>query len=107
MIRRAVDRGLRLSSGRLAGSDDVSVFELGGETRRIRAAAILSGAAPRGFAQPVSGPPPLLAVQGTNDPINAAETTASYFRIMRRPKFLLWLLAAGTKTGVTRLTASP
>jgi fermentation-respiration switch protein FrsA (DUF1100 family) len=38
--------------------------------------------------------PPLLAVQGTADPINAPATTATFFRLAHRPKFLLWLLGA-------------
>ncbi len=38
--------------------------------------------------------PPLLAVQGTADPINAPATSAGFFRRARRPKFLLWLLGA-------------
>jgi dienelactone hydrolase len=62
--------------------------------RRVRAAIVLSGATlPRMGAFPGSGPP-LLAVQGTADRINAPETTASFFRLARRPKFLLWLLGA-------------
>ena len=62
--------------------------------RRIGAAMILSGAAPAGFAQPAPGSPPLLAVQGTSDPINSPSTTADYYRLMHHPKFLLWLLGA-------------
>jgi dienelactone hydrolase len=62
--------------------------------RRVRAAIVLSGAAlPRMGPFPRRGPP-LLAVQGTADRINAPETTASFFRLARRPKFLLWLLGA-------------
>jgi fermentation-respiration switch protein FrsA (DUF1100 family) len=62
--------------------------------RRVDAAVILSGAALAGFAQPAPGSPPLLAVQGTSDPINGPSVTADYYRLMRRPKFLLWLLGA-------------
>jgi predicted dienelactone hydrolase len=61
---------------------------------RVRAAIILSGAelgGMRGFPQ---HGPPLLAVQGTADPINAPGTTAAYFGRAARPKFLLWLLGA-------------
>jgi pimeloyl-ACP methyl ester carboxylesterase len=61
---------------------------------RIDAAMILSGAAPRGFTSAPAGSRPLLAVQGTLDPINAPSVTADYYRHMRRPKFLLWLLGA-------------
>ncbi len=62
--------------------------------RRIDAAMIMSGAALPGFAEPPPGSPPLLAVQGTADPFNAPATTTSYYGLMRRPKFLLWLIGA-------------
>jgi dienelactone hydrolase len=62
--------------------------------RRIDAAIVMSGAALPGFSPPEPGSPPLLAVQGTLDPLNSPSTTADYFRLMRRPKFLLWLLGA-------------
>jgi dienelactone hydrolase len=62
--------------------------------RRVDAALILSGAALPGFGKPLPGSPPLLAVQGTSDPLNSPSTTAAYYRLMRRPKFLLWLLGA-------------
>jgi predicted esterase len=62
--------------------------------RRVDAAVLLSGAAPAGFSRPAQGSPPLLAVQGTADPINAPADTAAYFRLMQPPKFLVWLLGA-------------
>jgi dienelactone hydrolase len=62
--------------------------------RRIDAAIVLSGAALPGFTTPPAGSPPLLAVQGTSDPTNVPAMTASYYRWMHRPKFLLWLLGA-------------
>jgi dienelactone hydrolase len=62
--------------------------------RRVRAAVVLSGAALAGMGSFPRGGPPLLAVQGTADPINAPATTAAFFRRARRPKFLLWLLGA-------------
>jgi dienelactone hydrolase len=62
--------------------------------RRIDAAVILSGAALPGFTAAPPGSPPLLAVQGTSDPINQPGVTAAYYRLMRRPKFLLWLIGA-------------
>ena len=62
--------------------------------RRIKAALVMSGAAFPGFTGPPAGAPPLLAVQGTSDPFNAPATTSNYFRLMRRPKFLLWLVGA-------------
>jgi len=61
---------------------------------RVDAALVLSGAAlPGTGAFPRSGPP-LLAVQGTADTTNAPANSASFFRLARRPKFLLWLLGA-------------
>lgn len=62
---------------------------------RVRAAIVLSGAALAGLGPFARNGPPLLAVQGTSDGINRPETTASFFRLVRRPKFLLWLLGAG------------
>jgi predicted dienelactone hydrolase len=62
--------------------------------RRIDAAIVMSGAAMAGFSQPPAGSPPLLAVQGTQDPFNSPSTTTYYFGLMRSPKFLLWLLGA-------------
>lgn len=61
--------------------------------RRVDAAVILSGAAFPGFTGPARSPP-LLAVQGTSDPINRPNNTTAYYRLMHRPKFLLWLLGA-------------
>lgn len=62
--------------------------------RRVDAAVIMSGATLPGFSRAPAGSPPLLAVQGTSDPINPPGVTASYYRRMQRPKFLLWLLGA-------------
>jgi predicted dienelactone hydrolase len=61
---------------------------------RIRAAVILSGAEPTGMAGFPAHGPPLLAVQGTADPINNAVYTEDYYRLAPRPKFLLLLLGA-------------
>jgi dienelactone hydrolase len=64
--------------------------------RRVRAAMILSGAFISGvdgydFPQPS---PPLLAVQGTADTVNAPSSTYRYFALARHPKFLLSLFGA-------------
>jgi predicted dienelactone hydrolase len=61
---------------------------------RIRAAIVLSGAMLAGMGAFPRRGPPLLAVQGTADPINPPAATAAYFRLAHRPKFLLWLLGA-------------
>jgi dienelactone hydrolase len=68
---------------------------------RVRAAIVLSGAELSGMGSfPLKGPP-LLAVQGTADPINAPATTAAYFEQAHRPKFLLWLLGASHRPPYT------
>lgn len=61
---------------------------------RVGAAIVLSGAALPGMGSFPRRAPPLLAVQGTADPLNAPATTARFFQLARRPKFLLWLLGA-------------
>jgi dienelactone hydrolase len=68
---------------------------------RVRAAIVLSGAALSGMGSfPLRGPP-LLAVQGTADPINTSGTTTAYFVRAHRPKFLLWLLGASHRPPYT------
>jgi fermentation-respiration switch protein FrsA (DUF1100 family) len=63
---------------------------------RIGAAVILSGARMSGVGGYSFSPgsAPLLAVQGTADPINEPRYTYAYFKAARRPKFLLRLLGA-------------
>jgi fermentation-respiration switch protein FrsA (DUF1100 family) len=68
---------------------------------RVRAAVILSGAMLRGMGAFPRGGPPLLAMQGTADPINSPSTTARYFALARRPKFLVWLLGASHRPPYT------
>jgi fermentation-respiration switch protein FrsA (DUF1100 family) len=68
---------------------------------RVRAAVILSGAEIAGMDGFPRQGPPLLAMQGTADPINAPANTASYFRLAARPKFLLWLLGASHRPPYT------
>jgi dienelactone hydrolase len=62
--------------------------------KRVRAAVIMSGARPAGFGSFPRDGPPLLAMQGTADPVNAPATTADYFAVAYRPKFLVWLVGA-------------
>jgi fermentation-respiration switch protein FrsA (DUF1100 family) len=63
---------------------------------RIRAAMILSGAEMSGVGgYAFARCPPLLAVQGTADRVNAPRFTYAYFRSARRPKYLMRLLGAG------------
>jgi len=64
---------------------------------RVGAAVILSGAEMEGvggYAFAEAGPP-LLAAQGTADMFNEPKYTNAYFKLARRPKFLLRLLGAG------------
>jgi fermentation-respiration switch protein FrsA (DUF1100 family) len=69
--------------------------------RRVRAAIVMSGAALPGMRPFPQNGPPLLAVQGTADTINAPATTTDFFRLARRPKFLLWLLGASHRPPYT------
>jgi predicted dienelactone hydrolase len=64
--------------------------------RRIGAAVILSGARMSGVGGYAFTPagPPLLAVQGTADPINEPKYTYAFFKLAQRPKFLLRLIGA-------------
>jgi predicted dienelactone hydrolase len=68
---------------------------------RIRAAIVLSGALLPGMGSFPRRGPPLLAVQGTADVFNVPATTASFFALARRPKFLLWLLGASHRLPYT------
>jgi alpha-beta hydrolase superfamily lysophospholipase len=68
---------------------------------RVRAAIVLSGAELPGMGSFPPRGPPLLAVQGTADPINSPATTAAYFARAHRPKFLLWLLGASHRPPYT------
>jgi dienelactone hydrolase len=95
-LHRSVDPRRIAFAGHSDGAEAAlaAAFDRRHLDRRVDAAVILSGAAMTGFAGPPPGSPPLLAVQGTSDPINGPGTTAAYYRLMRRPKFLLWLLGA-------------
>ncbi|MHB1469170.1 MAG: alpha/beta hydrolase family protein [Solirubrobacteraceae bacterium] len=64
--------------------------------RLVKAAVILSGAEIESIP-PISFPssgPPLLAVQGTADPVNHAFETDDYFEHAPKPKYLLELIGA-------------
>lgn len=73
-----------------------AAYSLRFRDRRIGAAVILSGAMMSGiggYSFPAGGPP-LLAVQGTADTFNQPRFTSAYFKLARRPKYLLRLLGA-------------
>ena len=101
----------RQSKGSLAGKIDPSRIAIAGQSDggvtalavgydsrfrdpRVRAAIILSGAEMSGMGPFPRRGPPLLAVQGTADTLNAPATTSTYFGLAGRPKFLLWLVGA-------------
>jgi dienelactone hydrolase len=69
--------------------------------RRIRAAIVMSGAALAGMGPFPRGGPALLAIHGTADTINPPAATTHFFRLARRPKFLLWLLGASHRPPFT------
>lgn len=82
----------------VAGQSDGGVAALGAAyARRLRdpridAAIIMSGAWPGGWT--FAHGPPLLAIQGTADPINPPANTSAYFALASAPKRLLWLRGA-------------
>jgi pimeloyl-ACP methyl ester carboxylesterase len=91
----------------IAGHSDgaVTALAVGYDSRyrdpRVGAAIILSGGEIGGMnGFPRSGPP-LLAMQGTADSINAPENTLAYYRLARRPKFLVLLLGASHRLPYT------
>lgn len=86
-------------SGQSDGGDTALAVAYGaGRYRdpRIGAAVILSGAEIPGLTLSYffPGEPPLLAVQGTADPINPPSLTAQFFAAARPPKYLLALSGA-------------
>ena len=91
----------------VAGQSDGGITALGVaydaryRDRRVRAAIIMSGARPSGFGAFPRNGPPLLAMQGTADPLNVPATTAAYFASAHRPKFLVWLLGASHRPPYT------
>jgi predicted dienelactone hydrolase len=69
--------------------------------RRVRAAIILSGAEMAGMAGFPRHGPPLLAIHGTADTINAPANTLAYYKLAPRPKFLVLLIGASHKPPYT------
>jgi dienelactone hydrolase len=84
----------------VAGQSDgaVAAFSAAYDRRyrdpRIDAALVMSGGPLAGYLPAAGRAPQLLAVQGTQDPLNPPGVTTGYFRVMRRPKFLLLLQGA-------------
>lgn len=74
----------------------LSAYNVPYRDSRVKAAVIMSGAAPKvGSYDFAPGSPPLLATQGTADTRNLPKNTYKFFRRAARPKFLLKLLGAG------------
>ena len=69
--------------------------------RRIAAAIVMSGATLTGMGPFPRRGPPLLATQGTADPVNAPANTSAYFAEASRPKFLVWLEGASHRPPYT------
>lgn len=94
-LRAVIDPERVAVAGQSDGAETAyaAAYERGYRDPRIRAAVVLSGAELPGGA-PGAGPP-LLAAQGTRDPINSPDNTARLYRDTQRPKFLLWLIGAG------------
>lgn len=101
----------RSSHGMLAGRIDAARVAVAGQSDggvtalaaaydrrfrdpRIRAAIVMSGALLGGMGSFPRRGPPLLAIQGTADTINAPASTQAYFGLAHRPKFLVWLVGA-------------
>jgi dienelactone hydrolase len=98
-LRRLIDgRRIAVSGQSDGGETALAVaYDVHFRDRRVRAAIILSGAKiPNvgGFMFPAPSPP-LLATQGTADPINPPQFTRAFFDVAPRPKYLLSLLGAG------------
>jgi fermentation-respiration switch protein FrsA (DUF1100 family) len=93
-----VNRTHIAASGQSDGGDTALAVTYNPSFRdpRVDAALILSGAelpgsGPLAFS---AGEPPLLAVQGTADTVNAPNLTEEFFSAAQRPKYLLRLLGA-------------
>jgi len=72
-----------------------TAYEQGFRDKRVDAAVILSGARLGAAATSFPHSPPLLAIQGTDDHVNAPGNATVLYRAVARPKFLLWLRRAG------------
>ena len=68
---------------------------------RVRAAIILSGGESQGWPGFPGNGPPLLAMHGTADTINAPGNTLAYYRLASRPKFLVLLIGASHRPPYT------
>jgi predicted dienelactone hydrolase len=75
------------------GDSALALAEGPNRDHRVSAAVILAGAQLPGVGLDTGGPP-LLAVQGTADPVNAPGATDAFFGALGPPKYLVRLLGA-------------
>jgi fermentation-respiration switch protein FrsA (DUF1100 family) len=94
-VRRLVDPDEIAVAGQSDGGETALAVSYDRAFRdpRVKATIVLSGAQIPGVNQLVfpSGGPPLLATQGTDDPINPPSLTNAFFALAHPPKFLLEL----------------
>lgn len=95
-VRRLVDPHRVAVAGQSDGgvAAFASAYDAGYRDPRIDAAIVMSGAQLAGARVGAANGRPLLAVQGTADPINRPGNTRALFALVGRPKFLLWLIGA-------------
>jgi dienelactone hydrolase len=78
-----------------AGTASSLAFDPRERDPRVRAVLLFSGAHVTDTARTGRAGPPVLAVQGTADPVHPAAASSAFFAAARRPKYLLRLLGAG------------
>ena len=103
VLKRSVDAGRIAVAGHSDGAVTALAVAYGARyrDRRVDAAIVMSGATLAGMGAFAKRGPPLLATQGTADPINAPANTSAYFAEAPRPKFLLWLEGASHRLPYT------
>lgn len=93
-LYRLLDAKAIAVAGHSDGGDTaLAVAEGSNRDHRIAAAVVMAGAQLPGSELDTDGPP-LLALQGTSDTVNAAADTDAFFTALPRPKFLVRLLGA-------------
>ena len=103
VLKRSVDPTRVAVAGHSDGAVTALAVAYGARyrDRRVDAAIVMSGATLPGMGAFAKRGPPLLATQGTADPINAPANTSVYFAEASRPKFLLWLEGASHRPPYT------
>jgi dienelactone hydrolase len=103
VLKKSVDQARIAVAGHSDGAVTALAVAYGARYRdsRVDAAIVMSGATLAGMGAFAKRGPPLLATQGTADPINAPANTSVYFAEAPRPKFLLWLEGASHRPPYT------